>query len=102
MSKDIINEYVDWFHTLTPENRLDIIKKINTKYDSDDYYYRETGMGYEPRKPLYDLLYEYAEKYGEKSDDVNGFFPEFKYVFDNVEVSLLIGQGSVIQVKIKE
>ena len=98
----IENKYIKKFHSLTPEERLSIIEKIITKYESDDYYWREIKKGYEPRKPLYYLLFEYGNKYGEESNEgLSDYFPEQKFIIDgHIEISIIHGQGSFIKINI--
>ena len=98
----IDEKYINMFHTLTPEQRLEIINKIITKYESDDYYWSEIRKGYEPRKPLYYILLDYGRIHGKKSfEGLNEYFPEEKVIIDNhIEVNLIIGQGSFVKINI--
>ena len=63
---DILNKklrlesWVNRFHNKYGEEKAfrDIVERIKKKYDSDEYHKKEYKIGYEPRKPLYDLIFE--------------------------------------------
>lgn len=103
--EEVENRYIEKFHSLRLTSRWNIIEKIRTKYDSDEYVRREYRMGYEPRTPLYFLLLEYARKYGMTILDEYGedlaFCAEL-FLVDGYYVELMIGQGSVVHVMDKK
>ena len=80
--------------SLGPEGRYKAFKKIREKYESDEYVRSEYSKGYEPRCPLFGVILDYAEDYGEALDpDVD--FCAAKFHIDNTWViRLFVGQGS--------
>jgi hypothetical protein len=87
------------------EGRLDeVLEKIITKYDSDEYVCREYQLGYEPRETLLWVALGYAEKYCTPCEDLkysNPFTGEMYYIGSYV-IQVMHGQGSVIRIdKIK-
>lgn len=103
-SEKIDSIYFEKFHNLSKEDRLSIVKKIITKYESDDYVDREYAHGCFPRTPLYYMLFDYGVLYGKEStENLNGYFPEKKVIIDdNIEVSAIFGQGTIIKVNFLE
>lgn len=60
-----INEkWLGKFRNLSHDERIALLEKIRTKYDSDEYYHRYTKQGIFPIYGLYHLLEEYFIKYG--------------------------------------
>lgn len=88
-----IDRWLDKFHDLTPEKRLEIIKKIDKKYKSEEYIKRFDGM--EPPNTLLSWLFDYGDKYGEEIEYLqNGYFGEEQYkIDDSVVISRMYGQG---------
>jgi hypothetical protein len=87
------------------EGRLgEVLEKIITKYDSDEYVCREYRLGYEPRETLLWVALGYARKYCTPCEDlkyVNAFTGELYYIGSYV-IQVMHGQGSVIRIdKIK-
>lgn len=103
--ESIINKQLERFHVKynDVESFTNIVEKINTKYDSDSYYYRYMNRGCEPPYELYWFLFKYASKYGREASDLeytkygNDFTTVIYYVcgyfFNRMD-----GQGSVIEV----
>lgn len=86
-------------------NRLDeVLEKIITKYDSDEYVRGEYKKGYEPRETLLWVALNYAVKYCQPCEDLeyaNPFTGEMYYIGSYV-IQVMHGQGSVIKLtKIK-
>lgn len=93
------DRYVEKLHSMSLEERDAFIMKCIDKYDSEEYKDREYNAGYEPRCPLYNVIFDYAEKYGEDVRSyVNRSFLAARYKFDNWIVELYIGQGSFISI----
>lgn len=98
------NRWVENVHNLSNGELLSLISKVKTKYESDEYVNSEYKMGYEPRMPLYELLYHYACKYGvdileETTEPWNDDFTAGRFkIADAYILELLIGQGTVINV----
>ena len=98
---ELSNKYIDKLHSMSLENRSELIDKIITKYESDEYKDREMfKLHYEPRCTLYWYLDDYAEKYGEElPNDENNPFPHSIRMIDNKYiVRKMYGQGTVIDV----
>lgn len=89
-------------HNMTVEQRYEVINKIYNKYNSQKYKDRELKAGYyEPRNPLYTILWDYTSEYCIKSlIDLNNWFPEEQYNIDNnFIIGMIIGQGTLIYLK---
>lgn len=90
-------------HRLFGSNLDSIIEKIFTKYESDEYINSEYKKGYEPRRDLYYLLYDYAEIWGREATENewekygNTFSADVR-ILGNWVFNLMIGQGSFIKV----
>jgi hypothetical protein len=92
------------FHDKLESNLIqfdEIISKIQTKYESDDYYYRHMNQSIEPPKELYHFLYKYAQKFGRDCDEheYNKFGNRFTsniYYIDGYYFHQMNGQGTVI------
>ena len=84
------------------EHRLDeVLEKIITKYDSDEYVRREYRLGYEPRETLLWVALNYAEEYCEPCEDpqyANPFTGEMYWIGSYV-IQVMHGQGSVIRIE---
>lgn len=90
---------IEYIHNMITEKRVETIRKLITKYSSDEYINRERSIGaYEPRCPLYDVLFDYAVKYCTSSQyKLNDYFGEEQYDIDGVFViGQIYGQGSFI------
>lgn len=76
-----------------------LIEKILNRYDGA-YRDKEYKKGYEPRCPLYNVLYDYAEKYGcptRNKKYVNQFTAnQTAYYVGSYCIQLIHGQGSAI------
>lgn len=91
--------WIKKFHNLPEERQISIIQRIKDKYSSPEYLNKEYKLGYEPRTPLYFLLFAYSRVYGEdlylqyceKLDFCGGIYKINSYI-----IELMIGQGSVI------
>jgi hypothetical protein len=83
-------------------NRLDdVLTKIISKYDSDEYVRREYKLGYEPRETLLWVAFNYAKEYCEPCDDphyTNPFTGEMYWIGSYV-IQVMYGQGSVIRIE---
>jgi hypothetical protein len=98
---ELSDKYIDKLHSMSLENRSELIDKIITKYESDEYKDREMfKLHYEPRNTLYWYLDDYAEKYGEElPNEENNPFPHSIRMIDNKYiVRKMYGQGTVIDV----
>lgn len=100
------NRWVERIHSLSTEKRIKLIGKCKVKYDSKEYREREWKLGYEPRRYLFFMLVEYAERYGKniyeeraaKGDILMFCNGTLWLVDDTYIVELLIGQGSAVNV----
>lgn len=99
--KQQLNEkYINYIHKNWSHRIDEAIEKVMAKYESDEYVRGEYKRGYEPRRPIYYLLYEYAEKYGEECHDedyINDFTGGIYYLGSYV-IQIMHGQGSVIRI----
>lgn len=86
------------FNNLSLEKRDEIIKKILSKYNSDEYKDRWYNRGIMPPEDLTYMIYEYASRYGKESYS-DGFFDSDWYEFDNYKVTLICGQGSFVRIE---
>lgn len=101
----IDDKYCEFFHNLSKEEKLKILKKLKNKYDSDKYKDSEYKKGYIPRTPLYSLLIYYCEKYNlpMENENNNSYFPEIQYNFEDIaQVGIIYGQGVHTYLNIKE
>lgn len=89
--------YINKLANLTIGQRSEFIQKCIDKYESNEYVNKEYKLGYEPRCPLYDVIFNYASRYGESLECNEDFLAE-RYKFDNWIVELYIGQGSFIRI----
>lgn len=99
---DLYNRNIEYIRNMGPEKRIEVIRKLIKKYTSDEYIDRERNIGaYEPRCPLYDVLFDYAVKYCTSSTyKLNDYFGEEQYDIDGVFViGQIYGQGSFIYCK---
>ena len=101
--EDLNNKWIEKFHNLDTEKRSEIIEKIITKYESDEYRDKEMfkcKIHYEPRCTLYWYLDDYAKKYGEElPDEKDNPFPHHLRLIDGkFIVRKMYGQGTVIDV----
>lgn len=90
---------IEYIRNMGPEKRIDAIRKLIKKYSSEEYINRERSIGaYEPRCPLYDVLFGYAVKYCTASQyNLNEYFGEEQYDIDGIFViGQIYGQGSFI------
>jgi len=86
--------WIERIHKLSIEDRSKIIDKVIIKYSSKEYKEREYKCGREPEERLFALLFKYAEKYGEQTQESQSHFPELAYKIDNMYfISLMQGQG---------
>lgn len=108
---DILNEklrlesWVNRFHNKHGEEKAfrDIVERIKKKYDSDEYHKKEYKIGYEPRKPLYDLIFEYAKAYGREAtkmewDSIACDFTAELLFLHGYYIELCQGQGAFIAI----
>jgi len=81
----------------------EIIEKIITKYESDEYILKEMKLGFEPRCPLYYFMFNYAEKYGRECNDkeyekYGNDFTGGLYFINGYYIQIMHGQGSAIRI----
>lgn len=77
-----------------------LIDRITTKYDSDEYNTREWKMGYyETREPLSGLVYDYFSEHGEETEEGSNDFMVGNFRIGSYVVGLMIGQGSYIMIQ---
>lgn len=91
---------INYIHKRWSDNIDFVIQKAIDKYESDEYVRKEYKLGYEPRRPIYYLLYEYAEQFGEECHDekyINDFTGGIYYLGSYV-IQIMHGQGSVIRI----
>jgi hypothetical protein len=84
------------------EHRLDeVLEKIVTKYDSDEYVRREYSLGYEPRETLLWVAFGYATEYCKPCDDPEyaNYFTGTMYYIGSYVIQIMYGQGSVIKIE---
>lgn len=89
------------FHEKYGDKLDQVIERIMAKYESSAYKEKEMfKLGYEPRKPLYSLLYRYAEKYGKqtKAQKHLSGFNDVAYYIGSYVIRILHGQGSHCQI----
>lgn len=91
------SRWTEKFHNLGKEKRDEFIEKAIKKYECDEYIDKEYRLGYEPRKPLYNLFLQYGIRYGEADDTFGTTCGAYR--FDDWIVCLYIGQGSYITLK---
>ena len=93
------DRWIEKIHSLTVEQRADVIRKCIKKYDSEEYKDKEYKKGRFPENTLFDMLDDYAEKYGEPLYIENDVCVS-KYLIDGkFIIECFDGQGSVINVK---
>ena len=93
------DKWIEKIHSLTVEQRADVIRKCIKKYDSEEYKDKEYKKGRFPENTLFDMLDDYAEKYGEPLYIENDVCVS-KYLIDGkFIIECFYGQGSVINVK---
>jgi hypothetical protein len=100
----IVSNQLQRFHDKLESNLINfdqIISKIQTKYESDEYWYKYMNQHIEPPKELYHFLYEYAQKFGRDCDEneYNKFGNRFTsniYYIDGYYFHQMNGQGTVI------
>lgn len=93
------DKWIEKIHSLTVEQRADVIRKCIKKYDSDEYKDKEYKKCRFPENTLFYMLDEYAEKYGEPLYIENDVCIS-KYLIDGkFIIECVCGQGSVINVK---
>jgi hypothetical protein len=81
----------------------ELIEKIKLKYESDGYYWYWMKNGYEPPKPLYFFLLEYAEMFGREATkkeykEFSNMFTTSMFVCNDYFFSRMDGQGSVVHI----
>ena len=92
------DKWIERIHSLTIEQRADVIRKCIKKYDSDEYKDKEYKKGRFPENTLFYMLDDYAEKYGEPLYIENDICVS-KYLIDGkFIIECVYGQGSVINV----
>ena len=90
------DKWIEKIHSLTVEQRADVIRKCIKKYDSDKYKDKEYKKGRFPENTLFYMLDDYAEKYGEPLYIENDICVS-KYLIDGkFIIECVYGQGSVI------
>lgn len=98
-------ERLDSYFKKDPENYKKLIEEIIKKYSSESYKNKEYKLGYEPRESLYDLLFDYSQKYCRPASKAEihkygNYFTTGSYVInEEYFIHLMIGQGSVIQIE---
>lgn len=92
------DKWIKKIHSLTVEQRADVIRKCIKKYNSDEYKDKEYKKGRFPENTLFYMLDDYAEKYGEPLYIENDVCIS-KYLIDGkFIIECVYGQGSVINV----
>lgn len=86
-------ENIGWF--------CDIVDRIITKYQSDEYCDKWYGLGKEPPEELYWFLFQYAMRYGRECNEAEWrrYGTEFTsgmFFIHGYYISRLDGQGSCI------
>ena len=81
----------------------ELVEKIKSKYESDNYYWFWMKRGYEPPKPLYFFLLEYAEKFGREAtekeyEEFGNMFTTSMFICNDYYFSRMDGQGSVVHI----
>ena len=93
------DRWIEKIHSLTVEQRADVIRKCIKKYDSEEYKDKEYKKDRFPENTLFYMLDDYAEKYGEPLYIENDVCVS-KYLIDGkFIIECFDGQGSVINVK---
>ena len=98
---------IERFYEKYKNNMPELIDKILTKYDSEAYVKREHKLGYQPREPLCDVLFEIGKKYGfditednaDKYEKYLNVFTGEACVFCGYFMQLMHGQGSIIKIE---
>lgn len=98
--EELKEKHINYIHKHWGDRIDEAIEKVMAKYESDEYVRNEYKRGYEPRTPLYCLLYEYAEQYGEECQDENyiNSFTAGIYYLGSYVIQIMHGQGSVIRI----
>ncbi len=99
--------YIQWIHDNCKDRLDEIIEKLCTKYDSDEYVNREYGLGYQPRETLMWTMLTYAKKYGtefaqEEYAKYAGMFTGEMFYLEDWVFEVFYGQGTAISVYKKE
>lgn len=98
--EEIKNSQLMRFHAKYANMIDEVIEHIMQKYESDAYVNKEYKLGYEPRRPLYYFLFDYATKRGDRCRDeryMNPFTGGIYYLGSYV-IQIMHGQGSVIKI----
>ena len=92
------DKWIEKIHSLTVEQRSDVIRKCIKKYDSEEYKYKEYNKGRFPENTLFYMLDYYAEKYGEPLYIENDVCTSRYLIDGKFIIECVCGQGSVINV----
>lgn len=88
------DKYIEYLQNLSLSDRTILFNKIKTKYESQEYYNREIKLAHEPRKLLYDYIFEYGRKYGIENEIQDAYFSYESYIIDGIWViTIWYGQG---------
>ena len=92
------DKWIEKIHSLTVEQRADVIRKCIKKYDSDEYKDKEYKKGRFPENTLFYILDDYAEKYGEPLYIENDVCISKYLIDEKFIIECVYGQASVINV----
>ena len=92
------DKWIEKIHSLTVEQRADVIRKCIKKYDSEEYKYKEYKKGRFPENTLFYMLDDYAEKYGEPLYIENDICVSRYLIDEKFIIECVYEQGSVINV----
>lgn len=92
-------KYNDKIKSLTSDERIVLIRKIITKYDSKEYKDKELKCGrYEPSNDLFWTIFEYAQEYGRPLITDGEFCVSSFEIDDKFIVEMICGQGSFVHI----
>lgn len=88
----VTDKWLEKYHSLPFEKRVELYQKVKSKYESDEYKDYWYSRGYEPSQYWYSFGFEYAKKYGTELD-IDEDFLSGCYMVDGYMVKLYVGQG---------
>lgn len=90
---EITDKWMGKFHNLAEAKKIELLRKLKTKYESEEYLSRFKNRLENPHYPLYGLLETYAVTYGRQvilSNLENEFVTKF-HICDNFVLKIFDG-----------
>lgn len=92
-------KYINKIHDMGIDKRNSLFEKIKNKYDSYDYINKEYKLGRFPTTKLYDIIFQYAQKYGTYIE-TETLFPSESFIIDDTwNIIATYGQGTIFEFK---